>query len=82
MDDGHHLQNRPANMADTKIERTIASLRKQANEYAEIGREFPLTGAGNLFEFLDDLDAAASAGAKPKARIGSKKGGIGRGRIG
>jgi len=34
----------------------IRDLRRQAEEYAEMGRDFPLFGIGTLFETLDALD--------------------------
>jgi hypothetical protein len=36
----------------------IRDLRRQAEEYAEMGRAFPLFGAGPLFEALDAISAA------------------------
>jgi hypothetical protein len=34
----------------------IRDVRRQVEEYAEMGRDFPLLGMGPLFETLDALD--------------------------
>lgn len=39
----------------------IHELQRQAEEYAEMGRDFPLYGVGSLFETLDALERALTA---------------------
>lgn len=40
----------------------LADLRLVAESHREVGRSFPLSGIGSLFDHLDQLDAVASAG--------------------
>ena len=51
-----------------KIIRAIKSLQKQADEYAEMGRDFPTSGAGGLNDQLKSLLSDAEKKAAQNRR--------------
>lgn len=57
-----------------KIIRAIWSLQKQADEYTQMGRDFPTSGAGNLNDQLKSLlsDAEQKAAALRRPSAGSR----------
>ncbi len=44
-----------------RLARELREIRAMAEEYAEMGRDFPLFGAGSLFNLLDGLGHLVSA---------------------